>query len=192
MTKSFILASASPRRRELLQCIGLTFDVIPSDIDEIALEHENPQEQVLRLSKEKSVSVARENPARWVLGADTIVVADRHILGKPSALEEARAMLTLLSGRTHSVITGYSIVNTDTDVMVHRTVESLVIFKDIDEDEKDWYVNSREPYDKAGGYAVQGMASYFVKEIQGSYTNVVGLPLCEVVTSLKEVGAIRF
>jgi septum formation protein len=192
MTKSFILASASPRRRELLKCLGLTFDVLPSDIDEISLENENPQDQVLRLAREKSVSVAQVNPGRWVLGADTIVVADRHILGKPSTPEEARTMLTLLSGRAHSVITGYSIVNARAGVIENRAVESLVIFKDIDEDEKDWYVSSREPYDKAGGYAVQGMASYFVKEIQGSYTNVVGLPLCEVVTSLKEVGAVKF
>jgi len=100
-------------------------------------------------------------------------------------------MLGMLSGRTHRVITGFAIIKGDKGVIVNDVVESSVIFKDISRDEMDWYIRTSEPYDKAGGYAVQGKASFFIKEIRGSYTNVIGLPLCEVVTALKKVGALK-
>ena len=192
MLASFILASVSPRRKELLEGMGIEFDVIPSGINEDFLNGETPREHVLRLSKEKSSAVSRNNPDAWVLGADTVVIIDGEVIGKPGTQNEARAMLARLSGREHQVITGFTIVNKSADVMITDAVESFVIFKEISEDEMDWYVKTKEPYDKAGGYAVQGMAAFFIREIRGSYTNVVGLPLTEVVTALKRIGALVF
>jgi len=191
MQASFILASASPRRRELLGALIRDFEVIPSKVDENPLEGESPEDHVLRLSREKALEVSSGNPGRWVLGADTVVIIDWGMLGKPGTPSEAKKMLGMLSGRTHRVITGFAIVKGDEGVIVNDAVESSVIFKDISRDEMDWYIRTSEPYDKAGGYAVQGKASFFIKEIHGSYTNVIGLPLCEVVTALKKVGALR-
>ena len=126
------------------------------------------------------------------VGCGYVVIIDGEVIGKPGTQNEARAMLARLSGREHQVITGFTIVNKSADVMITDAVESFVIFKEISEDEMDWYVKTKEPYDKAGGYAVQGMAAFFIREIRGSYTNVVGLPLTEVVTALKRVGALVF
>jgi septum formation protein len=190
MTASIILASASPRREELLEGIGIKFDVVPSDVDEDSLGGEIPRDHVLRLSKKKGVAVSRVNPNAWVLGADTIVTIDGEVLGKPETQKEAKEMLTKLSGRKHKVITGFAVVK-DTNVIISDAVESTVLFKEILEDEMNWYVKTEEPYDKAGGYAVQGMAALFVREIHGSYTNVIGLPLAEVVEALKKVGALK-
>jgi len=189
---SIILASASPRRQELLKGIGLKFDVIPSGVNEDALDGETPRGHVLRLSKDKSFAVSQNNPDAWVLGADTAVIIDGEVLGKPGTQKEARVMLKKLSGREHRVITGFTIVNKSTDVIISDAVESSVLFKKILEDEMNWYVKTEEPYDKAGGYAVQGMAAFFVREIHGSYTNVIGLPLMEVVMALRRVGALVF
>jgi len=189
---SIILASASPRRQELLKGIGLKFDVIPSGVNEDALDGETPRGHVLRLSKDKSFAVSQNNPDAWVLGADTAVIIDGEVLGKPGTQKEARIMLKKLSGREHRVITGFTIVNKSTDVIISDAVESSVLFKKILEDEMNWYVKTEEPYDKAGGYAVQGMAAFFVREIHGSYTNVIGLPLMEVVMALRRVGALVF
>ena len=120
------------------------------------------------------------------------MIIDGEMLGKPGTPGEAKKMLGMLSGRTHKVITGFAIVKGDEGVIVNDTVESSVIFKDISRDEIDWYTGTSEPYDKAGGYAVQGKAAFFIKEIRGSYTNVIGLPLCEVVTALKKAGVLKF
>lgn len=190
--KSFILASASPRRKELLGELIHDLEVIPSDVDERPFEGESPEDHVLRLSREKALRISAGNPGRWVLGADTVVVIAGKMLGKPGTPEEARNMLLMLSGRTHRVITGFALVTKEAGVVVNDAVESSVIFRDIGRDETDWYIRTCEPYDKAGGYAVQGKASFFIKEIHGSYTNVIGLPLCEVVTALKKAGVLKF
>jgi septum formation protein len=192
MTSSFILASASPRREQLLRETGLRFDVVPGDVNEDFRRGEVPIEYVERLSRAKCHAVSRTMPNAWVLGADTIVLVGSEVLGKPRSREEARKMLMKLSGREHRVITGFAIENKSARIMVSGTVESTVIFKTIEKDELEWYISTPEPYDKAGGYAVQGMAGYFVREIHGSYSNVVGLPLTEVVTALKNVGAVTF
>ncbi len=192
MTSSFILASASPRRQQFLLEMGLHFDVVPSDVNEDFLHDESPVDYVTRMSQEKSNAISQKNPDAWVLGADTIVIIDGEVLGKPHTCGDAREMLMKLSGREHRVITGFTIVKKSVHIMMSHAVESRVVFKAIEENELEWYVNSPEPYDKAGAYAVQGRAGYFVKEIHGSYTNVVGLPLTEVVTALKKVGAITF
>lgn len=191
MQGSFILASASPRRRELLRALIPDCEIIPSDVDESLVGGESPEEHVLRLSKEKALAVSRAHPNRWVLGADTVVVIDGDLLGKPATPDEAKRMLGMLSGREHTVITGFALVRGDRGVVVHDFVRSGVLFKEITEDEMEWYTRTDEAYDKAGGYAVQGKASFFIKEIRGSYTNVIGLPLCEVMTAMERAGALR-
>lgn len=190
MNEPLILASASPRRRELLGSIGLEFQVIASGIDEEIREGELPRGHVLRLAGEKAAAVSHHHPHAWVLGADTEVVIDDGVLGKPDTPQEARAMLRRLSGRTHTVITGFSIIREIDGVHMAHTVESQVLFKEMSRDEIEWYIHTGEPFDKAGGYAVQGKGAVFVREIHGSHTNVIGLPLCEVITALEGVGLV--
>jgi len=188
----FILASASPRRIELLSLLGLHFEVMPSNVDETFIKGETPRDHVLRLSEDKVQIASALHPEAWVMGADTIVVINGDVLGKPRMPDEAREMLGKLSGQIHTVFTGFTITRKNADILVRDAVESSVLFREIPEDEMTWYIRSREPYDKAGGYAVQGMGAFFIKEIHGSYTNVMGLPLCEVVDVLKSIGAIDF
>jgi len=192
LAEKFILASASPRRIELLRLMGLTFDIVPSDVNETFPEGEDPRSHVLRLSADKARSVSMRYPDAWVMGADTIVVINSDVLGKPQTTAEAKQMLGKLSGQIHTVFTGFTVMNTDKNVIVSNAVDSSVRFRDIPEDEMAWYIASKEPYDKAGGYAVQGMGAFFIREIQGSYTNVMGLPLCEVVDVLKRIGLLTF
>lgn len=187
-----ILASASPRRSEFLRRMGLDFEVIPSGADEAFCRGETPREHVLRLAEEKALAIARRHPDAWVLGADTVVIVDGEVLGKPGSPAEARDMLGKLSGREHEVLTGFSIVRMETGTRIREVVESSVRFREIGGDEMAWYTFSEEPYDKAGAYAVQGMGAFFIREIRGSCTNVAGLPLCEVVDALKRAGAISF
>jgi septum formation protein len=187
-----ILASASPRRSGLLKHLGLDFDVMPGSVDEAFRPSETPREHVLRLSEEKALCVARCHPDAWVLGADTIVVIAGEVLGKPGSPAEAKGMLEKLSGREHEVFTGFSIVRQDQGRRIREVVESSVLFREIAADEMAWYTGTEEPYDKAGAYAVQGMGGRFIKKIRGSCTNVMGLPLPEVVGALKRVAAIGF
>ena len=187
-----ILASVSPRRIELLRLTGIDFEVMPSGIEETFRRGENPREHVLRLSGEKALAVARIHADCWVLGADTIVVIAGDVLGKPGSVAEAKEMLEKLSGREHDVFTGFSIALQGKGLLIREVVESKVLFREIAADEMDWYTGSDEPYDKAGAYAVQGVAAVFIREIRGSYTNVMGLPLCEVIDALKRVSAAGF
>jgi len=187
-----ILASASPRRIEFLKLMGLDFDIMPGDVDETFRPDETPREHVLRLSEEKALSVAQHHPDAWILGADTIVVVAGEILGKPRSPVEAARMLEKLSDRAHDVFTGFCIIRQDRGVRIREVVGSEVIFRKIAPNEMAWYTGTDEPYDKAGAYAVQGMGGCFVREIRGSCTNVVGLPLCEIVDALKRVEAVRF
>ena len=187
-----VLASASPRRAEMLKLLGVDFDRLPGDIDETFLEGETPREHVLRLSEGKAALAARGRPDAWVLGADTIVFVAGEVLGKPGSPAEAAAMLEKLSGREHEVLTGFAIIRQDLCIRVREVVRSTVLFREISGDEMIWYTGTSEPYDKAGAYAVQGMGACFVREIRGSFSNVVGLPLCEVFEALKRVNAIVF
>jgi septum formation protein len=187
-----ILASASPRRSELLRQLGLAFEVLPSNVDETLQEGETPAGHVRRLAAAKAGELADRYPAAWVIGADTIVVINGEILGKPADESEARAMLGKLSGNNHRVFTGIAVMRKSGAVNLSEVVASEVIFKDISPAEMDWYVATDEPYDKAGAYAVQGGGAFFIREIHGSYTNVIGLPLCEAITLLKLAGAIQF
>jgi septum formation protein len=191
MIHKFILASASPRRKELLELVGLEFEVVPGDVDEDFHETETPRDHVMRLSREKALAVSAIYPDAWVLGADTIVLVNGEILGKPRTKDEAREMLRKLSGRSHRVLSGFTVLKKTGGAVFTDAVESMVVFKNLSADEIEWYVGTDEPYDKAGGYAAQGMGASLIREIRGSYTNVVGLPLCEVVGALRQMGAVR-
>ncbi|MDD5475068.1 MAG: Maf family protein [Syntrophales bacterium] len=192
MMGSFILASLSPRRREMLEGLGLKFIVMASGIDENHQNGESPKDHALRLAREKAMAAAVDHPGEWVLAADTIVVVDGEILGKPENPEGARAMLRRLSGREHLVITAFSIAGDQGRKELFDSVESSVLFRNLDDDEINWYVATDEPYDKAGSYAVQGKGACFISEIRGSATNVIGLPLAEVVVAMKKLNILRF
>ena len=189
---SVILASPSPRRQELLRSVGLKFKIIPAHINENGLAGESPRQHVKRLAREKAMVIAKKYPEAWVLGADTIVVIDSIVLGKPEIKTQARKMLQKLSGREHKVFTGFTIAHVAAEIYRTKVIQSAVQFKTISPKEMDWYVASDEPYDKAGGYAVQGQGACFIKSIRGSYTNVIGLPLCEVLEVLKKFKTINF
>ena len=181
------LASASPRRRELLTALGLDFSYDGVAIDESALPGEVPSDMVLRLatSKARTAYESGEHPAP-VLGADTIVLVDDRVFGKPASKEEALAMLASLSGRTHQVLTGVAVVaNGELQTAISRTE---VQFREIHPDEAEAYWQSGEPAGKAGAYAVQGLGGIFVSAINGSYTGVVGLPVFETVNLLRRAG----
>lgn len=188
---AIILASKSPRRRYLLQQAGLKFSVIPSDFDESSVKLSSPQSYVRRLAEAKAMDIARKYPDSWIIGADTIVFLDNTILGKPASRAEARTMLQSLSAKTHQVLTGYCICCKSLDRFFSATVTTDVCFKALTPREIDWYVNSGEPFDKAGAYAIQGIGTFLVKRINGSYTNVVGLPVCEVLEFLIQEGVVE-
>lgn len=189
---ALILASASPRRKKLFYSMGLTFRIVPAHVNEDYRPGETPGQHVKRLSKNKAMMIAPKHQDSWVLGADTIVVIDGEILGKPANKQQAKTMLGKLSGREHKVFTGFSIIHLQRKICYTQIVQSAVLFKTISPREKHWYISSDEPYDKAGGYAVQGKGAYFIKSIRGSYTNVIGLPLCEVMEALMKFKAITF
>jgi septum formation protein len=186
-----ILASKSPRRRYLLEQAGLTFKVVPSHFDEDQVALTTPAEYVRILSAEKAGEIGVLHPESWVIGADTIVVMDGAILGKPADTDAARGMLRRLSGSTHEVFTGYTISCASRHSTITDAVSTRVTFKNLSDDEIEWYIHTDEPFDKAGAYAIQGLGTFLVKEINGSYTNVVGLPVCEVIEHFFEMGVIR-
>jgi nucleoside triphosphate pyrophosphatase len=185
-----ILASASPRRSELLESAGIRFDVVPGHIDETPFAGELPVAHVLRLAEEKAREVAGREAARFFIGADTIVVCSGEIMGKPRDCADAERMLGKLSGVVHEVITGFALFDQERQTTVRQAVTTRVFFKTLDLAEIRAYVATGCPLDKAGAYAIQGGAAYMVERIEGSYTNVVGLPLCEVVAALRQLQAI--
>jgi len=174
-----------------LASLGLDFDIIVSGVEEDRLEKETPEQHAIRLAIEKATSVSEQCPDAVVIGADTIVIIDNEILGKPANEKHALQMLRKLSGRTHQVITGFAILK-NTNVLVHTGIRSFVTFKVLSEEELNWYVQTTEPYDKAGAYAVQGIGAFFIKKIEGSFTNVIGLPLAEIVEALRKIEAFQF
>ena len=185
-----ILASKSPRRRYLLQQAGIEFSAIPSEFDENSVKQSSPNTYVKFLAESKARDISQKYPDNWIVGADTIVLIDDTILGKPACDEEARMMLKRLSGRTHRVLTGYCICHKNNACFFSDTVTTQVHFKKLTQAEIDWYIRSGEPFDKAGAYAIQGLGTFLVKRINGSYTNVVGLPVCEILEFLIKHGVI--
>jgi len=189
-SNAIVLASASPRRAELLESAGIIFTVVPGDMDETPLPAEEPVAHVLRLAKGKAAEVAARAEGRFFIGADTIVLCDGEIMGKPCDNADAVRMLRKLSGRVHQVITGFALLDRSSGKVISRSVGTDVKFKTLTDAEIAAYAATGCPLDKAGAYAIQGGAAYMVERIDGSYTNVVGLPLCEVVEALREVGAL--
>lgn len=179
MSVRFVLASASPRRRELLAQLGVPFEIVTSDVPETPRPGEPPTAFARRAARDKAAEVARRCPDALVLAADTVVVVDGAILGKPRDRADARRMLEALAGRTHEVLTAVALRDADGHVD-DVVVRSAVQFRVLAAHEIDAYVATDEPYDKAGAYAIQGRARHFVVQVQGSYTNVVGLPMDEV------------
>lgn len=188
MKEAFILASASPRRRELLASIGVRFDVIPSNVPEVRQRGEAPEEYVARLSREKAEAVARAHESRWVIAADTTVLLGDELLEKPTDDADARRMLATIAGRTHIVYSGVTLQRLDRQYRDTRVSESEVRMLPLNERDIQWYVATGEPLDKAGAYAVQGIGAMFIDSIHGSYTNVVGLPLALLFQMLRKAG----
>ena len=192
-----ILASQSPRRRDLLSTVGIPFTIKAADIDETSLPGELPEAFAERLAREKAEASAAafnttEENHPWFLAADTIVVRDNDILGKPKDKEDARAMIGSLQGRSHRVITGVCLYRGgETPVCESFISTTRVTFKAMDAEEIEGYISTDEPYDKAGAYAAQGIGSFFIHRVEGSYTNVVGLPLSDTVDLLRRLGVAR-
>ena len=178
--KIIVLASASPGRKELLEQLGLKFEVEPSNHTENVQPKLKPHELAKAISREKALAVAGKHQNVIIIAADTIGVLEGMILGKPKTTEEARKMLSALSGKSHSVITGFTILDTSDNRAASKSVETRVYVKELSPEEIEAYVASGEPLDKAGAYAVQGGARAFVRQVCGSYSNVVGLPLPHV------------
>ena len=186
-----ILASKSPRRKELLEQAGLIVTVVPSCVDEDGINITAPENLVKTLAEAKAREVAGAYPESWVIGADTIVLIDGEILGKPDSTETARRMIQQLNGQTHEVFTGYAIFCEAMKTCISGVEKTDVHFRNLSQQEIEWYIQTDEPYDKAGAYAIQGLGSFLVKRICGSYTNVVGLPVCEVLEHLFKTGIIE-
>jgi septum formation protein len=183
-----VLASGSPRRRQLLQLIAIDHDVIPSDIDETARSGELPEQYCERLAREKAEHIAKDKQESLVIGADTIVVIDDQILGKPRDVEDAARMLRMLSGRSHTVMTAVAAARDG------RTVSSVelvdVTFLPLDDERISAYIATREPMDKAGAYGIQGYGATIVRRIDGDYFAVMGLSLVRLVALMRELGVI--
>ena len=187
--KKIILASVSPRRKELLDLTGLKYQVITPSVEEKQLPEEAPRELVKRLALEKAVSVAANNPDDVILGCDTIVVLNgKTILGKPRSKKDAKDMLTRLAGKEHTVLSGVAAVWHRKSKQRVITVESRVRIKQLEDWEINWYLDTGEPMDKAGAYAIQGRGAIFIEGIVGSHTNVIGMPLMETVMLLRSFG----
>lgn len=187
---SLVLASNSPRRREYFRDLGLTFAVHSADIDERVDGEEDPDAFVRRMAREKAVAVRHLFPESWIVAADTVVCLGRTIMGKPINTEEAVAMLMSLAGREHIVRTGYCLACAKENVLVVGSVATSVWFSDFSSEVAMAYAATGEPFDKAGGYGIQGKGAFLVEKIEGSYSNVVGMPLYEVLREMLQRGVI--
>jgi septum formation protein len=188
LTTMLILASSSPRRREILETIGAKFHVATSQIDESVLPNEAPENYVVRLAREKARDVIRQFSTGFVIGADTTVVLNNQILGKPKDEADARSMLKQLADNWHEVMTGIAVIDASTSKEVFDLCRTRVRFTAMSDEEIEWYLRSGEPFDKAGAYAIQGLGSLFIEEIEGNYLNVVGLPITLLRRLVESVG----
>ena len=186
--KTIILASASPRRKEILKITGLKFKVDASDYEENLNLKLNPHKLARFLSSEKAKIVSRKYKNALIIAADTFIVFKNKILGKPHTEKEAKKMLNSLNNRAHSVITGFTIIDTGNKRKISKSVETKVWFKKLSQKELDSYVKTKEPLDKAGAYAIQGIGALLIRKIEGDYFNVIGLPLSDLTENLKKFG----
>ncbi len=186
--KKIILASQSPRRKDLLKQIGLEFELDPSSYEEdMSLEME-PNKLAEFLSLGKAKDVAQRHKDSIIISADTIVAIDGEVFGKPKIPEKAKYMLQKLNGRAHSVITGLTIIDTETNKQILKSVETRVYFRDISDEEMDAYIATGEPLEFAGAYAIQHLGGLFVEKIEGDYFNILGLPILPITAELKNFG----
>lgn len=183
--KRLVLASGSPRRKELLSTLGYDFEVIVSDVEEVVDHSLTVNEIVKSLAKQKAMAVFQENRDAIVIGSDTVVACDGQILGKPHSKQQCKEMMELLRNKSHSVITGVAILYDDQ--IINFADEAKVYFDDISDEEIEKYIEMKEPYDKAGGYAIQGWAGKFISKIDGNYYSIVGLPVSTVYQHLKNI-----
>lgn len=186
--RKIILASASPRRKEILEATGLKFSIDAGDYEEDMNLKLKPHQLAKFLSSEKAGIIAVKHTNALVIAADTFIVFKDILLGKPNTREEALRMLTLLNGKSHSVITGFTIIDTNTKKKLSRSVETRVYFRKMTASEIEAYIKTGEPLDKAGAYAIQGIGAVIVKKIEGDYFNVMGLPLSSLTEALKKFG----
>ena len=186
--KKIILASQSPRRKDLLKQIGLEFEIDPSNYEEDMTLKMEPNKLAEFLSLGKAKDVAKRHKDAIIISADTIVAISGEVFGKPKTPERAKYMLEKFSGNAHSVITGFTIIDTETNKQISKSVETKVYFKNLSEQEIKAYIATGEPLDKGGGYAIQGLAALFVEKIEGDYFNIVGLPILALTTELKDFG----
>lgn len=187
-----VLASASPRRAEILRNAGLPFEILPGSIDETPLPAEPAHKYVLRLAREKSSAAARTlgetSEQALIVAADTTVAIGKEILGKPTSPEDARRMLRLLAGHTHEVLTGLSVTTTPGAAEISRVETTRVTFLPLTDEDISYYISTGEPFDKAGAYGIQGIGGRYVERIEGCYFNVMGLPLSWLWRALRELG----
>lgn len=186
--RTIILASTSPRRRELLKLTGLKFKVSASDYEEDLTLDLPPYALAIFLSGEKAKSVAKKYKNALIIAADTFIVFRDKIFGKPHTEKESIKMLKALNGKVHTVITGFTIIDTDSKIILSKAIETKVYFRKLTIQEIEAYVKSGETIDKAGAYAIQGLGSVIIRKIEGDYFNVVGLPVCALIQSLKKFG----
>jgi len=186
--RKIILASASPRRKEILATTGLEFTVCKSNYDEDLTISKEPRALARFLSSKKAEDIVQIYSDAVIIAADTFIVYKNELFGKPSGPDDARRMLKRLSGKTHSVITGFTIIDSKNHKKVSRSIETTVYFKKLTKVEINAYVRSGEPLDKAGAYAIQGRGAVFIEKIEGDFFNVVGLPVCALAESLKKFG----
>lgn len=182
-----ILASASPRRKEILENFGFSFKTIVKNIDETS-DKTRAEEKILEIAEKKTKAAAIDFPDENVVGADTVVVVDGKILGKPKDEKEAFSMLKSLSGRSHEVITAFSFININKNISYSDYEITKVYFKNLTDDEINWYINTKEPMDKAGAYGIQGKGAFFVEKIEGDFFSVMGFPLGKFVRFLNKTG----
>ncbi|MBE0713928.1 MAG: septum formation protein Maf [Candidatus Aminicenantes bacterium] len=190
--EEIVLASASPRRRELMARVAPEFRVFPTDVEESSVAEKDPLEYAIAAAVLKAKTAAASFPEAIVIGADTVVALGLRILGKPSSRESAQAMLRALSGRRHRVMTGLAFYNKAEARLLTGYDLTYVTFRELTAEMIEGYLDQESYLDKAGAYAVQGMGAFFIREIRGSYTNVMGLPLSEVVDALRGLSAIAF
>ena len=182
-----ILASASPRRKEILENFGFSFKIIVKNIDETS-DKTRAEEKILEIAEKKARAAAIDFPDENIVGADTVVVVDGKILGKPKDEKEAFSMLKSLSGRSHEVITAFSFININKNISYSDYEITKVYFKNLTDDEINWYINTKEPMDKAGAYGIQGKGAFFVEKIEGDFFSVMGFPLGKFVRFLNKTG----
>ncbi len=186
--RKIILASKSPRRKELFGILGIPFVCEESNFEEDIEQTFPPRELACYLAQGKAQAVAPKHPNAIIIAADTLIALGNQVLGKPHTPEKAREMLQMMSGKSHSVITGYAILDTQTNKAVSRAVETKVYFRKLSAKEIENYVKTKQPLDKAGSYGIQGLGQLLIQKIEGDYSNVVGLPLSALAQDLKKFG----